>query len=172
MKDNFEKVIPWLYEDEGEYSNDAHDPGGPTRLGITYIDYARWLKVPENKVTAKMVKEMPVSVVNAIYKMWYWDEVSADQLPSGIDYFVCDSGLLSGVGKARHWLQQCSGVTTDGIIGPVTLSAVAAREPKELLASLVALRRRYLRSLAGWRHFGRGWTNRVNKVNARAQKIL
>lgn len=172
MKDNFKKIVPFVHLDEGEYSNDPGDDGGPTRLGITYIDYAKWLKVDPGEVTPDMVRDMPEEVAGEIYKAWYWDRVRADELPSGIDYFVFDCALHSGVGKAIYWLQSCLGVAADGELGPRTMAAVKKADPAALLGKLEELRRRYLRGHPDWPIFARGWTNRVNKVVKRAKKML
>lgn len=170
MIDNFEKMIKWVHQDEGEYSDDKGDPGGPTRLGITIHDYRRWFKDP--LASAEDVKKLTEDQVRAIYKAWYWDELSCDLLPSGVDYFMFDSGLLSGTRTAAKWLQRSVGARADGLIGEKTLELVQKDDPLQLLIKIERLRRSSLRSLPGWRRFGRGWTNRVNKSKLRAVKLI
>jgi lysozyme family protein len=169
-QETFEKMISWVHKDEGEYSNDPGDPGGPTRLGITIHDYRKWFKDPA--ATAADVKAMSEADVKAIYRAWYWDPIRGDDLPAGVDYFLFDSGLLSGVGTASKWLQRAVGTKPDGRIGPRTLEAVQKDDPLQVLLKVEKLRRQSLRSLRLWSKFGRGWTNRVNKSKLRALTLI
>jgi lysozyme family protein len=170
MKENFQKIIPWIHLDEGEYSDDEGDPGGPTRLGITIYDYKKWTNNPN--ITAKDVKDMPADVAEAIYKKWYWDKQSCDLLPTGIDYFVFDCGLLSGTGTSIRWLQRAVNAKPDGNIGPKTLEAISKMGALQILLVMEKTRRAHLKSLPHWVRFGPGWTNRVNKSKARAVKLI
>jgi lysozyme family protein len=171
MKETFEKVIAYIHQDEGEYSNDPNDPGGPTRLGITYIDLARHRGIPK-KDAWRLVKGMDEAECKEIYKKYYWDLNLCDELPASIDYFIFDSSLHSGYETAAKWLQRSVGASPDGKIGPKTLAAVNDVAPVALLGQLVKRRRDYLKSLKLWRTYSRGWTNRVNKVEKRCKKIL
>lgn len=169
MKENFFKTLAFVKIDEGAYSNHPNDPGGPTRLGITIHDYRRWTG---RHVDANDVRRMPESVVGEIYKKWYWDTCKCDLLPSGVDYFVFDSGILSGTGTAAKWLQRAVGTSPDGKIGPKTIEAANRLPAKTTILKMETLRRNRLRSLSNWRYFGKGWTNRVNKSKARAVKLI
>lgn len=170
MQENFHQVKIFVQKDEGPYSNHPADSGGPTRYGITIHDLRRWRK--DKTLDAADVKAMPEDEVYAIYKKWYWDAVSADVLPSGLDYFMFDSGLLSGTQTAIKWLQRAVGTKPDGKIGPKTLEAVRAADTREIIEKVEKLRRASLKSLKRlWPIFGRGWTNRVNKSKARALKL-
>src|SRR5690606_26851833 len=104
MKENFSKILEWVKKDEGPYSNHPEDNGGPTRYGITIHTLRRWRK--DKSLSAEDVKNLSEEEVHQIYKKWYWDAVRADDLPSGLDYFMFDCGLLSGVGTAIKWLQR------------------------------------------------------------------
>jgi lysozyme family protein len=179
MKENFEKIISWVHLDEGEYSDDEGDDGGPTRLGITIYDWARWSgqSRPERgtKHWAKLteeVKNLDEDTVKRIYRAWYWDECSCDDLPGGVDYFIFDCGLLSGTGTAIRWLQRSVGAVPDGVIGPKTRAAIQADDAASIISKVEALRRSRLKSLKDWKRFGHGWTNRVNKSVLRAKKLV
>ncbi len=171
MKETFDKIIPFIHQDEGEYSNDPNDPGGPTRLGITYIDLARHRGIPKKDAWG-LVKGMSEDECAEIYRKFYWEPIGCDELPVGIDYFIFDSCLLSGNGSGTVWLQRAVGTEADGKIGPKTIAATLKCNPTVLLAELVERRRRYLKSLKLWRTYSRGWTNRVNKAQKRAQKMI
>ena len=49
--------------------------------------------------------------------------MQCDDLPNGIDLEVFDFGVKAGVRTSIKTLQAVVGVTTDGSIGPITLSA-------------------------------------------------
>ncbi len=171
MKETFDKMIPWVFTDEGDYSNDPADPGGPTRLGITYIDLARYRGIPQ-KDAWPIVKGMDEDECKKIYRKFYWEPLNCDNLPISVDYFIFDSGLHSGIGTAARWLQRAVGATPDGKIGPRTIELCEGKAPATLLGDLIARRRAYLKSLPLWRVYSRGWTNRVNKVQKRSMKLV
>lgn len=169
MKETLAKARLWVQQDEGGYSNDADDPGGPTKFGIDIRDYRSYI---DPQGTAADVEKLTIEKAFEIYKERYWDTCSCDLLPVGVDYFTFDSGLLSGVGTAIRWLQRSVGATPDGFIGPKTLAAIDKDHPLDIVLKMEALRRQRLRTLSLWSIYGRGWTNRVNKATLRAKKLI
>ena len=69
----------------------------------------------------------------------------------------------AGVTRAIRLLQHLGGVPDDGIIGPVTLAALADRPSADLIEAYSRLRLIHYRSLEHWPTFGRGWTARVQR---------
>jgi len=65
-------------------------------------------------------------------------------------------------------LQTELGVVADGIVGPVTLGAIASRKPAGLIEALCDRRLVFLHALSTFATFGRGWTARVAAVRAAA----
>jgi lysozyme family protein len=59
----------------------------------------------------------------------------------------------------------------DGSIGPITLAAVRARAPAELLARFAERRMKHYESLSNFGTFGAGWTNRTNAVKDAALRM-
>ena len=43
MKQNFNDCLNRLLKDEGGYTNDPNDNGGPTNFGITIADYRKYI---------------------------------------------------------------------------------------------------------------------------------
>lgn len=109
MRQNFTRVMPLLFADEGGYCCDAGDPGGPTKYGIIYDDLVAWRGLPK---VAKLVDKIEaVQAVSkdeaaAIYKARYWSSLKCDELPAGVDYAVFDYGVNSGIGRAAKVLQR------------------------------------------------------------------
>jgi lysozyme family protein len=150
---------------EGGYTNHPDDPGGPTNFGITIADYRKYVKPG---ATAADVKAMTLDEAKAIYRAKYWDALSCDALPAGLDYAVFDYGVNSGIGRAAKVLQRVLNVADDGAIGSVTLAAARRTAPRLLILAICDERLRFLRSLRTWPVFGKGWGRRVADVKETA----
>ncbi len=168
MKDNYERALAEVLEQEGGYSNDRGDPGGPTKYGITIWDARMYWK---HNATASDMRLMPLSVAKEIYKSKYWDAIHGDELPAGVDLAVFDYGVNSGTHRAAAVLQRLLGVPDDGIIGPVTLAHVNELESDNLIRQICAERLHFLQRLGTWHLFGRGWGRRVAEVKTLALKM-
>lgn len=168
MKETYDEAMAQVYDDEGGYSNDAGDPGGPTNYGITIHDARAYWKPG---ASAADVRGMPKSVAADIYRRHYADPISYDNLPPGVDYAVLDYGINSGIGRAVRVLQRLVGVSQDGVIGPATLKAVKAADPIKLINEIYDERLHFLQNLGTWRLFGRGWGRRVRTGRTLALKL-
>ncbi|APZ53151.1 glycoside hydrolase family 108 protein [Salipiger abyssi] len=165
-----EICIPRILEHEGGYVNHPNDPGGATNRGVT-IGTLRRLGMDldgDGDIDIADLKALSEADAIKVYKAFYWDKVSADLLPIGIDYAVADFAVNSGPGRAAKYLQRLLSVTQDGDIGPITLSAAAKSDPATLVVDLCDARLRFMRGLSIWKTFGRGWTARVEGVESAA----
>ena len=157
----YDESLRRLLAHEGGYTNNSHDPGGPTNFGITIYDYRKYVKPG---ATAADVRAIKVDEAKAIYRAKYWDAQRCDELPAGVDYCVFDYGVNSGIGRSKKVLQRIVGVPADGALGPDTMKAVAAMDPKKIIVDMQAERLRFLKRLRTWPVFGRGWGRRVAEV--------
>ncbi len=164
-KQSYDASLRCLLQHEGGYSNHPADPGGPTRFGITIHDYRRYVKPA---ATAGDVRRMTVEEASRIYRARYWDAQRCDELPAGVDYAVFDYGVISGIGRSKKVLQRVLGVKVDGVLGPVTMRAVARCDPKAVIVAICDERLRFLKRLRTWPVFGKGWGRRVAQVKAAA----
>ena len=151
---NFDQAFDILLKHEGGFSDHAADPGGKTRFGITEA-------VAREAGYRGDMRELPVDLAKRIYKDRYWDAVRAEELPEAIRYTVFDAAVNSGPRQAIRWLQRAVGVRDDGVIGPITLSAVRATDPQALLRRMLSARLRLMTDLPTWPTFGRGWARRI-----------
>jgi lysozyme family protein len=158
MNQNFPISLMFTLRMEGGFSNDPHDPGGPTNQGITLIEFQNFEGDPS--LTVSDLKAIDDGTVSAIYMQDYWYPSFAPMLPDGIDCSVFDMGVNAGVSRSVRQLQQAVGVKEDGIVGPKTLSAIAVYNPDHLLMRLEVIQKAYYRSLSNFQYFGRGWLNR------------
>lgn len=165
--DNFALVLQRIELSEGGFVNNPHDPGGATNEGITQHQYDLW-RIADGERT-QSVRFLGPKEAEAIYRAWYWNAVSGDQLPAGVDYAVMDGAVNSGPHEAIRWLQTAAGVVPDGFIGPKTLAAVAACDPKQLIRSICDERLAYDQGLKNWPYFSRGWSARIAEVESNAQ---
>lgn len=169
VKQTYETAIARVFQDEGGYTNDAADPGGPTNWGITIFDARMYWKP---NASAADVRAMPKSVAEQIYRDKYAAVVQYDLLPAGVDYAVLDYGINSGVGRAAKVLQRLVGAPVDGKIGLTTVAATLKNDPADLVNRICDERMRFLRSLKTWPTFGRGWTSRVTGLRRAALNMV
>jgi len=168
MKDNFQVCLKLLLKHEGGFVNNPKDPGGMTNLGVTKTVWAEWVGHP---VSEKEMRNLTPEIVAPMYKRKYWDKVSGDLLPSGVDHAVFDFAVNSGPGQAAKILQRVLGVKDDGFIGPQTLTKVVSMDSSKLIADYNAARLAFLQALPTWADFGNGWGTRVATVKTEATKM-
>lgn len=168
MRENFEKALAAVLHHEGGYVFHKDDPGGMTNLGVTKKVWEEWVG---HEVDEKQMRALTPAAVAPLYRAKYWDKIKGDELPAGVDYAVFDAAVNSGPGRAAKWLQSCVGVEPDGGIGPKTLAAVAAFDPKELVDDYAKRRLSFLMDLSHWGTFGKGWSRRVAEVQTVASSM-
>ena len=165
MNQNWQHALEAVLHHEGGFVNNPKDPGGMTNLGCTKAVWEEWVGHP---VDEKTMRELTPADVSPLYKRRYWDKVSGDDLPAGIDYFCFDTAINSGPGRAVKLLQSCVGAAVDGALGPKTLAAVRAANQADLVASYATARLAFLQALPTWGTFGKGWGRRVKEVEQTA----
>lgn len=156
-------TLPW----EGGWSDHPQDPGGATMKGITIGVYRR----RHPNATKDDLRLITDAEVRAIYREGYWNPVRGDDLPAGIDMVTFDAGVNSGIRQGAKWTQRALGVKDDGSIGSETLRAATGADPLPVIRQACANRMGMLRGLRTWGTFGRGWSNRVADVEAKAMAM-
>lgn len=172
MKKNFESAFSKVIKSEGGYVNNRHDKGGMTNHGCTAKVWAAFNKRDIATVTEDEMRKLTIDDVKPVYKKNYWDVVKGDDLTDGLDYSIFDCAVNSGPGRAAILLQKIVGVKPDGDIGKITLAAVKKYDTKELINKYNVSRVNFLKSLDDYKHFGKGWTARVDSVNDDANSMI
>lgn len=163
----FARCLPVILAAEGGKVDDPRDPGGRTNQGITQNVFNAFLTRRGRK--PRDVYTMTDAERDAIYRAQYWDAIRGDDLPAGISLAVFDAAVNSGPARAAKWLQSALGVPADGHIGEVTVAAAkAATDDDVVVLDIMNERMAFLKSLKTFKTFGRGWTSRVNQVEALA----
>jgi lysozyme family protein len=169
MQSNWDNAFKMMLASEGGYVNHPSDPGGMTNLGVTKRVWEEWVGRESNE---KEMRSLTPEMVEPLYKRKFWDACKCDDMPSGIDYLVFDFAVNAGVGRSAKILQTAVGVPADGGIGPITLAAVKAQDPAELVQKFSDAKEAFYRSLNTFDTFGKGWLNRVAAVKIKANTLL
>jgi len=177
MNKNWKQAFEQMLKSEGGFTDDERDDGnklpdgrkGSTMLGVTQYN---WEAHVGHQVTHDDMRKLTPADVEPLYKKKYWDVVRADELPSGIDYMVFDMSVNAGPGRSIKLLQAAVGVTADGGLGPITLSAVWAADPVVLIDKFSAEKEAFYRSLEKFSVYGEGWLNRVAAVKQKATSMV
>jgi lysozyme family protein len=167
MKNNFSFSLHHVLIHEGGYSDNPHDPGGATMMGVTLAVFRSFFGADKSK---EDLRNITCFQLGRVYRVGYWDKCSCNALPAGVDYAVFDSAVNSGPHNAAIWLQNAVGAAPDGAIGPHTLAAVASCDPKTLVDGLLDRRLDMLGRLSTWDEFGRGWKKRIEEVRDTAKR--
>jgi lysozyme family protein len=177
MIENWDKSCDMVLAHEGGFTNDQRDLGnhlpdgrqGCTMLGCTQ---ANWEAYIGHKVTQDDMKKLTKDDVKPLYKKNYWDAVSGDLLPSGLDYAAFDFAINAGPAASRKMIQRALGVVADGAIGPNTLKAINEADAKELIQKFSDAKTTFYKGLGNFNVYGTGWLKRVADVQAVANKML
>jgi lysozyme family protein len=169
MQSNWLNAFALMLKSEGGYVNNPADPGGMTNLGVTKATWENW--VGRESDEAEM-RGLTPEKVEPLYKKKYWDAVRGDELPMGLDYLMFDFAVNAGAGRAIKTLQTAVGVTPDGGFGPMTMAAVQAVDPVDLIERFSQAKEDFYRSLTTFATFGNGWLNRVADVKVKATSML
>lgn len=150
----FDKAFASISIIEGGYvSRDgAADPGLETNHGVTERVARKW------GYTGDM-RDLPIDTARQIAKTEYWDQYQCDQLPELLAYQVFDTAYNGGY--PVKWLQECLGVTADGIIGAKTIAAARGCDQWKVIALFNSKRIGYLTNLNNWPQNAKGWARRI-----------
>jgi lysozyme family protein len=146
---NFDEAFTKLLGNEGGLSDNAADPGGLTRWGISRRAYPN-----------EDIRNLTQDRARELYKRDYWDKCRADELPDEIRFDVFDAAVNSGIGQSVKWLQKAAGTNPDGILGPQTMDAVTL-QGANLTARFNGYRLLFMTDLPTWSTFGKGWARRI-----------
>jgi lysozyme family protein len=181
MTDQFSVCLPFSLAWEGGYVNNPKDPGGATMRGVTQRTYDGYRHV--RGLPTQPVVKIATSELEAIYRHDFWNLISGDRLPSGINLAMLDFAINSGPSRAVRYMQSAVGLTgddVDGDMGNITLSRILGVNDREgLLDDYMDARIAFMRSSRNretgallWPTFGKGWTNRVNSIKATALRLM
>lgn len=171
MNEEFKKAIKLILAHEAGYVNNPNDNGGETNKGITIGTYNDFKKINKERKFPPL-SELTAELAMEIYWENYAKPIKFNQLPNGLNYALLDFAINSGVSRAVKTLQKILKVSVDGVLGLQTLNAIKSSNPKNLVMDLCEDRLIFVKRLKDFKHFGRGWTNRINDVRKNASAML
>lgn len=116
-----------LLEGGGAHTQRPTDPGGETWWGVS----RRYHEAAFNPG--------PVTLGTSVDLMWvWWIGFAGHLLPQPVDLVTLDHAFNGGYGKAVAALQRALGVVVDGVVGPQTLKAALAHDPKRTAEVMLA----------------------------------
>jgi lysozyme family protein len=142
---------------EGGYANNPADAGGETYKGIArkfwqqwggwkYVDgvkaqaiaqpvfgtssYVSWVRYLNSQLSS--LNQLQQLVLD-FYKTNFWDKYRLSEVnDQAVAAWIYDH-VVNGGGRGAMWIQEAVGVAADGVIGPQTIQAINAADPKALL---------------------------------------
>lgn len=168
---NVNQLAPFILKWEGGFVDDPADLGGATNMGVTI---GAWKSCGYDKDGDGDIDVDDLhlltreDVVNRVLKPHYWDRWKADDIKSqSVANILVDWVWASGAHGIKI-PQRLLGVSVDGIVGPKTLAAVNARNPRELFDMIKIARFDFIEDICRKRpannKFKRGWMNRINDI--------
>lgn len=150
----FEKAIERVLGHEGDYVHHPRDPGGETNWGITR-------RTAQANGYKGSMRQMTRTQAVEIYRRAYWSGCGCVRFPFPLAYQYFDACVNHGRGNAARFLQRALGVADDGIIGNITLAALARTPVCDVVRRFNAERLAFYTKLSTFDAFGRGWVRRV-----------
>ncbi|WP_394177847.1 holin-associated N-acetylmuramidase [Yoonia maritima] len=154
---------------EGGYVNDADDPGGATKYGVT-VHTLRRLGIDltgDDQVTEADVRVLTRTHAVSIFVEHYFRAPKIDKLPEAIQASVFDMYVNAGANAVRILQRLLNDmrieVSVDGVIGPQTILATSRAieaAPDHLVDAYGIARRNYYYDLAGRRPASRKYARR------------
>lgn len=168
---NVNQLAPFILKWEGGFVNDPADLGGATNMGVTIGAWKScgYDKDGDGDIDVDDLRLLTrEDVVNRVLKPHYWDRWKADDIKSqSVANILVDWVWASGAHGIKI-PQRLLGVTVDGIVGPKTIAAVNARNPRELFDMIKIARFDFIEDICRKRpannKFKRGWMNRINDI--------
>ncbi|WP_336142431.1 glycoside hydrolase family 108 protein [Acinetobacter sp. 102] len=154
MNKTFQTALKRVLQHEGGYINHPSDPGGETNYGITKA-------TARNYGYTGSMKNIPMSVVEKIYKQQYWDAMKCDDFEFAIAFHMFDAAVNHGLLNARKIIQRTVKVKDDGIIGAVSIAAIRKTPQCLFVFSFHAERISFYTRISTFPTFGKGWMSRM-----------
>lgn len=147
-------------QDRGNYNNLNQLVG--TNWGIAAPVAERYFG---RTVTEHDMRELTHDTAKKIFRRQFWDPHQFDRFPTQVLANLVFDGHVNHGAWGIKLLQRVLGVGEDGVVGPITLSALAAADPDEVYLGYLTARRKFYHAIVANRPsqqiFLRGWLRRL-----------
>jgi lysozyme family protein len=166
---SFDRAFADVVGVEGGFTADPRDKGNWTG-GVVGKGQPRGTKfgISAAAYPALDIAALTLDAAKAIYRLDYWQRISADALPADVAELAFDAAVNQGQSAAIRLLQAAAGVTQDGVLGPHTLAALAAMKPDTLFVELWARRAVRYANDNQVTTYGLGWFRRLATIGRAA----
>lgn len=170
MKDNETLEQAFMRAKQRGWSDDPQDNGGATMVGVTLGTYRAYCKYKGRRVPSKTdLKNIPYKEWRDIVHTMYWSKWKADLInDQNVANMVVDWVWASGQGIGVKRVQKLLGVTADGIVGPKTIAAINAQDPKTFVKKIYDARAAHFNAIVkanpSQKKWLKGWMNRINYI--------
>lgn len=158
----FDEAFERLLGHEGGLQSRADDRGNWTggRVGVGRLVGTKY-GISAAAYPGEDIPGLTLDRAKELYRRDYWGPAGCDAVPDALRFDLFDHAVNSGVRTAVQALQQAVGEVQDGVLGPLTLQAIASMPAARLAARFAGARLLGLTEAAAWATYGRGWTRRV-----------
>lgn len=166
----FLACLPFVLRWEGGLADVKGDKGGLTNRGVTQATYAAW-RASHGRAGGS-VRDATVEETEAIYHELYWLAAGCNKWTAPLDLVMFDSWVQHRPKTAARFLQRAVGAAADGVIGPLTVKAVQAANPRRTAERICYQREVFYRHLAAQpdqHKFLKGWMNRLAALGQEVQ---
>ena len=173
-----EPLIDKIQKWEGGFVNHPYDRGGPTNKGITL---RTWQSMGYDKDGDFDIDESDLKMLTKADFVWllrnyYWNRWRANEiLNQSVAELLVDWLWCSGK-PAITTPQRILRVNPDGLVGPITLTAVNRTDPKTLHAAVKHARIRFIRRIItndpSQACFEKGWLRRIESFTYEKTQAL
>lgn len=174
MPSDFTRALAFTLHEEGGWSDNPFDRGGPTACGITLSTF-RTLGFDndgDGDIDVEDLKKITPAQVEGIYQTSYWSGFP-ESLPWPCSLVAFDTAVNSGARRAIKCFQEALGVTADGSWGPKSREAMGKADPLTIARAACDSRERFFRAIGtgDQTRFLQGWLNRLARLRV-AVKVL
>jgi lysozyme family protein len=134
---NFNACIGFTLRCEGGFTMNPEDRGNWTggEIGVGLLKGTNF-GLSAASYPHLNLRDLTPEAADAIYRRDYWQPVSGDELPAGLDVMVFDQAVNAGVGASVRLLQAALAVAVDGQMGPRTRLAARRADARGVILRL------------------------------------
>jgi lysozyme family protein len=161
----FDEAVKLLFENEGiTFTNDPHDKGGETVIGITKRDFPEYFHRVFNLMKSGNIEAAKI-IANEFYYEVFWNPLY-ENLNEKLAIKLFDIGVNIGVTKAVKILQTTlqtfdKDIVIDGVFGTKTLKSCNEIKLQESLYSRFVFELSQFYASLNQPRFFNGWLNRL-----------
>ena len=168
----FEAAHKFVEKWEGGFCNDAADPGGATKYGVSlrFLRSVGYDIDGDGDIDIDDVKAVTKAKGKEIFRKHFWpaDFEKLSGSHPRLAFAAYDCAVNMGIGWARRLVQCAVGVSPDGIWGPKTWGAIKEAPDFIGVCNMIEFRKaRYVeltKRNPSLKVFMKGWMNRVNAL--------